>query len=138
MTLHESHSQHDITTSVAKALEEWQEEAEESLDALASPQHPDSSLVAGFVGDWGTEARGMPSLTIQDDAKLFGSDGCNRLMSQGSFSGDEFRFGHMASTMMFCQGVDTWLSRASSARLAGGVLVLFDAAGEQIGFLDRR
>lgn len=78
-----------------------------------------------------------------------GSDGCNRIAGSYTFARADgtIDLGAMISTMMYCEGVDTWLSRARTARLTpnadsdagadGSRLVFFDEAGAQIGSLSR-
>lgn len=138
MTLRETHCTRDIAPQVAEALEEWQEEAEGALDALAHPANPARPAADTIVGDWGPPGSGSPNLTILPEGAFLGSDGCNQLVGQGTFVGDEFRFGRVVGTMVRCPGVDTWLSRAATARLEGGVLVVLDGRGERLGFLERR
>jgi heat shock protein HslJ len=93
---------------------------------------------ASFVGDWGQPGSGRPSLTITEDGSFQGTDGCNRLTGKGSISGDVFDFGTMASTSMACSDVDTWLSRAETAKVDGTVLVIYRQGGDKIGTLPRR
>lgn len=88
-----------------------------------------------MIAQWGSEAAGQPSLVLWEDGRASGSDGCNRLMGSWSREGDGYLFSQMASTMMYCQGVDTWLSRLASARQVDGQLVISDAQGRQIGRL---
>jgi heat shock protein HslJ len=93
---------------------------------------------ASFVGDWGQPGSGRPSLTITEDGSFQGTDGCNRLTGKGSISGDVFDFGTMASTSMACSDVNTWLSRAETAKVDGTVLVIYRQGGDKIGTLPRR
>lgn len=89
-------------------------------------------------GTWGKpDVRGEPSLVLEDDGSLSGSDGCNRLFGDYTVDGDRVEFGVIGSTMMFCEGVDTWLSAASTARVDGDRLVVSDESGAEIGTLDR-
>ena len=46
-------------------------------------------------------------------------------------------FGQLASTMMFCEGVDTWLSQAATATRQGATLTVLNDAGTPIGTLKR-
>ncbi len=87
-------------------------------------------------GQWGTDKAGEPSLALWEDGRVSGSDGCNRLMGTWHREGERIVFGPLASTMMYCQGVDTWLSQAASAREEPGQLVISNADGVQIGRLD--
>lgn len=88
-----------------------------------------------MIGQWGGEEPGQPSLVLWAGGRVSGSDGCNRLMGSWHAEGDGYLFSQMASTMMYCQGVDTWLSRLASAREADGQLIVCDAGGLEIGRL---
>ncbi|AXJ08371.1 META domain-containing protein [Arthrobacter sp. PM3] len=91
-----------------------------------------------FTGSWGQSAQGQPNLTITDDGSFQGTDGCNRLTGKGSVSGDSFNFGPIASTMMACSDVDTWLSQAHTAKVDGTVLVVYGNSGDKIGTLAKQ
>jgi heat shock protein HslJ len=97
-----------------------------------------STAAHATVGSWGSEKQGEPSLTIAEDGAFNGTDGCNSLSGRGTFEGDTFALGTFASTMMACPGVDTWMSKASTATADGDKLVVKDAAGTEIGTLDKR
>ena len=93
---------------------------------------------ASAAGSWGTpdsSGQGEPGLNLSDDGKVTGNDGCNRLMGDWTETDGKVEFGALASTMMFCEGVDTWLLTAASARVQGGVMTVQDAAGEVLGQL---
>lgn len=99
---------------------------------------PAATSAASAVGSWGEpDERGRPSLLLAADGGLTGSDGCNRLMGSWTADGTTVTFSPLASTMMFCEGVDTWLLGAASAELTGDTLVVRDAAGAEIGTLER-
>ena len=88
------------------------------------------------VGTWGDpEATGTPSLTFLEDGSYAGTDGCNQVGGSWSADGDTIDLGAMRSTMMYCEGVDTWLTGATSARIADGELDFLDEAGAAIGSL---
>lgn len=89
------------------------------------------------VGRWGTDAGGQPFLELVDDGSAHGSDGCNRLLSSWTTEGDQITFAPLATTLMYCEGVDTWLSRAATASVDGDRLVVRDASGAVIGTLQR-
>jgi heat shock protein HslJ len=89
------------------------------------------------VGTWGSTSSGQPNLDIQDDGTFSGSDGCNRLSGQGQIDGDEITFGSIASTMMACEGVDTWLSKAATGNVSGDTMTVLDDGGKTIGTLKR-
>lgn len=92
---------------------------------------------AKVVGHWGSTASGQPNLNIEDDGTFSGSDGCNRLSGQGQIDGDEITFGSIASTMMACEGVDTWLGKAATGNVKGDTMTVLDDKGSTIGTLDR-
>lgn len=91
-----------------------------------------------LLGTWGTTAPGSPSLTFDEGGQVSGTDGCNRLAGSWTQDGTDVSFGgSMASTLMACVGVDTWLSSLHSARIDGDTLVILDQGGQQIGTLTR-
>lgn len=92
-----------------------------------------------FESFWGSEKPGQPNLVLAaDDAftgTVAGTDGCNRLAGRWRLDGGVVRFTQMASTMMYCEGVDTWLSQAASAEVRGKTMYVFDRGGNSIGTL---
>jgi heat shock protein HslJ len=90
------------------------------------------------TGSWGTDAPGQPNLTLGEDGKVSGTDGCNRLVSTWKQDGDTVTFSVVASTNMHCEGVDTWLSGMHTATVSGDTLTVADADGDTIGTLRRR
>lgn len=76
-------------------------------------------------------------MEFTEDGKVSGTDGCNRLSGGYSEDADTVTFEQLASTMMFCEGVDTWLSKAATAKLSGDSLVISDESGTEIGTLKR-
>ena len=90
-----------------------------------------------FVGVWGnTSDPKQPSLELKSDGNATGTDGCNRLMGSWKEDGKTIAFGGLASTRMACEGVDTWLSNASTARIQeDGKLAVFGQGGDEIGTL---
>jgi len=106
--------------------------------APASPTGTgDTDASTSAVGTWGADAQGEPSLTLSEDGKLSGTDGCNRLTGSWTQDGATVDFGEVASTMMFCEGVDTWLVDLDTATVDGSTLRILDAEGTEIGTLDR-
>lgn len=89
------------------------------------------------TGLWGQQEQGQPWLKLFKEGKVAGSDGCNNLMSTWSQEAEKISFSAMASTMMYCHGVDTWLSTADHATIQDGSLLVFDANDQQIGTLPR-
>jgi heat shock protein HslJ len=93
-----------------------------------------------LVGTWGSTDEREPNLVFADDGELTGTDGCNRLVGSWSLDGDTVVFSDIASTLMACEGVDTWLSGAASASLVAGdddELRVFDDTDSEIGTLER-
>lgn len=89
------------------------------------------------VGTWGSAAPGQPQLRFAEDGSVSGTDGCNRLAGKWTLENKVVIFQQMISTMMYCEGVDTWLSGAASARVHGNALHVYDRAGLEIGTLVR-
>lgn len=89
------------------------------------------------VGTWGSAAPGQPQLRFVEDGSVSGTDGCNRLAGKWTLENEVVIFQQMISTMMYCEGVDTWLSGAASARVHGNALHVYDRAGQEIGTLDQ-
>lgn len=91
------------------------------------------------VGTWGDPSvEAEPYLSLAEDGSLTGSDGCNRL--SGSWSVDEadqVLFEDVASTRMFCEGVDDWLSGLAAADIAGTTMTVLGQDGSEIGQLER-
>jgi heat shock protein HslJ len=106
--------------------------------ALAALTGCSGPALKSFTGSWGQTVKGQPNLTITDDGSFQGTDGCNRLTGKGSVSGDSFNFGPIASTMMACSDVDTWLSQAHTAKVDGTVLVVYGNSGDKIGTLAKQ
>ena len=93
---------------------------------------------ADVTGTWGTpDATGTPGLELKDDESATGTDGCNRLVGTWSMNGDTIEFGSFASTLMACEGVDTWLNGASTATVDGSTMTIQDDGGDEIGTLQR-
>ncbi|MET4060917.1 heat shock protein HslJ [Arthrobacter sp. UYP6] len=94
--------------------------------------------VPSVEGAWGnTEDSSAPSLDFASDGRVTGTDGCNRLMGHWTQDGTAVTISDLASTMMFCQDVDAWLSAASTAEIDGETLAVFNEDGEPIGTLER-
>ncbi|EMQ98532.1 META domain-containing protein [Paeniglutamicibacter gangotriensis] len=89
------------------------------------------------VGSWGSDVPGEPNLVLEQDGKLSGTDGCNRLIGSWERTGDTLEFGPLGGTRMLCEGVDTWLADAASATLGTDSLQIYNAADQPIGTLDR-
>lgn len=108
-------------------------------DASTTPAAGTGSADAvGIVGAWGdTDAPTSPSLVFAEDGTVSGTDGCNRLRGAWTADGDTVDFAPLASTRMFCEGVDTWLSTGASGTWTDSQLVIVDEDGTEIGTLER-
>lgn len=88
-------------------------------------------------GTWGSTASASPNLTFSEDGTVTGTDGCNQLTGSWDADGDVVQLSDIASTMMYCEGVDTWLSEASQVVADGTTLTVSDTTGATIGTLER-
>ncbi|MFE4196930.1 META domain-containing protein [Paenarthrobacter sp. NPDC056912] len=90
-----------------------------------------------FVGVWGEpNDTKKPSLDLKSDGNATGTDGCNRLIGSWKEDGKTITFGGFASSRMACEGVDTWLSNAVTAKIQeDGKLAVFGQGDTQIGTL---
>lgn len=83
---------------------------------------------------WGKlDTRGEASMTFTADGAAHGSDGCNIVNGKWTEEKGTVKLGQLASTMMFCEGVDTWLTGAATAVAEGDTLTFSDEAGKEIG-----
>lgn len=109
-----------------------------AVSALAALALTGCSAGGSVTGIWGeVDVQGKPSLEFGTEGVVTGTDGCNRIMGSYTANGGEIAFGNLASTMMFCEGVDTWLTQASTATLSGDTLTVFNEGGSEIGTLER-
>lgn len=95
-----------------------------------------------IVDDWSgaTDGQNGPvpvSLAFRDDGTLGGNDGCNTLFGEWSPTRDGAVVEQLASTLIFCMGVDTWLSGADRFVVDGDRLHVFDDQGTELGTLHR-
>lgn len=107
-----------------------------SESGASQPTESETSVILQDpAGLWGSKDQGQPWLELSEDGKVAGSDGCNRLT--GTWSGsEELEFPALASTKMYCDGVDDWLSRAATAKLEeGNKMLVLDADGKELGTL---
>ena len=49
----------------------------------------------------------------------------------------DLTFENVASTLMACADVDTWLSALDTATIDGSTMTVFDESGDEIGTLER-
>lgn len=96
---------------------------------------PATTQVSGTWGD--TSRQSSPSLELGANGALSGTDGCNRLVGEYQATNDAIIFDQVASTMMFCEDVDTWLSGLSTATVNDKTMTIFDKNGVEIGTLTR-
>jgi heat shock protein HslJ len=95
-----------------------------------------SSGMVSAQGTWGDRGEtAKPYLELAKGGVLMGSDGCNQLHGSWEQSGTTVKFGPIASTLMACEGVDTWLSKAASAKVAGSTMTVYNSAHASIGTL---
>ncbi|PQZ87753.1 META domain-containing protein [Arthrobacter sp. MYb227] len=90
------------------------------------------------VGTWGVSEEGKPQLVIEDGGTLHGTDGCNRLIGNWAEADGNITFSQLAGTRMFCEGVDTWLSDAASAKIVNKTLEIHNAQDAKIGTLEHQ
>ena len=89
-------------------------------------------------GTWGAAGEGEPQLVLDSDGTLTGTDGCNRLTGTWEQADDtSLTFINVASTMMACEDLDTWLIALDTAVLDGETLTVKNADGAEIGTLPR-
>ena len=92
------------------------------------------------IGYWVESATpAAPFLSIQADGTYSGNDGCNVIVGGWEQADDEaILFTHGVSTLMACEGVDTWLNQAVKGRVRAGVMTLESAEGTVLGQLSSR
>lgn len=86
-------------------------------------------------GTWGEDDG--PQLVLAPEGSLSGTDGCNRLTGSWTQEADSISFTQVATTMMACVDVDTWLSGLDTGVMDGDVLEIYDIDGQKIGELNR-
>lgn len=90
------------------------------------------------VGTWGSTAEGEPHLIIAEDGSLGGNDGCNVMFGNWTSDADGLVFSEVGGTLMFCEGVDTWLSRMQTATIDGNVIHILGEGGTELGSLNKQ
>ena len=90
------------------------------------------------VGTWGSTAEGEPHLVINEDGTLGGNDGCNVMFGNWTSDADGLVFSEVGGTLMFCEGVDTWLSQLQTATVQGNELHVLGEGGEELGTLTKQ
>jgi len=96
----------------------------------------------GPVGTWTSSTSGStddtPRLVVGQDGSVTGDDGCNAFEGRWDPADAQIAFSDVASTLMACDGVDTWLSGLATAIVDGDTMTIQDGAGATIGELHRR
>lgn len=96
-----------------------------------------SSGSGDVEGAWGSSEGGQPQLELNEDGTLNGTDGCNRFSGSWELEDGVISFGEVASTLMACEDVDTWLNGLSTATVDGDILRVLDVSEAEIGTLER-
>ena len=93
---------------------------------------------ADVVGEW-SEPGADPAvgLELMEDGTVTGTDGCNRLNGRWEIDDLTVEFDQVSSTMMACEGVDTWLSALDAATVSGDELIVLDDNDVTIGTLEK-
>ncbi|GAA2223225.1 META domain-containing protein [Herbiconiux moechotypicola] len=107
------------------------------VDAPADMTEGDGGTRGEAAGTWVSEVPGA-SLVLDPDGAVSGSDGCNRLTGSWTEADNVVIFSGLASTLMACEGVDTWLSQATSFSYDGDEALVVGAEGTEIGTLTRQ
>jgi heat shock protein HslJ len=89
-------------------------------------------------GTWGDPGDAAPQLVLATDGTLTGTDGCNLLNGRWRADGPDVEFSDTLSTLMACQGVDTWLVQLSSATVDGDIMTVMSADGRKVGTLAKQ
>jgi len=90
------------------------------------------------TGEWSQpKSEPLVYLELVESGSVSGSDGCNQLNGTWKIDGSTIEFGPFAATMMACEGVDTWLSGATSATVSGDEMTVLDDGGKEIGTLSK-
>ena len=106
----------------------------------ASPtESADDEISAGAAaGTWGDATdSAQPSLELEEDGTLTGTDGCNQLSGEWVENGVDLTFENVATTLMACADVDTWLSGLDTAKIDGSTMTVYDESGKKLGTLER-
>jgi heat shock protein HslJ len=84
------------------------------------------------------------SLAFNAHGRLYGSDGCNRLLGSYTVQGDEISFSGMAGTQMAClpsqqstRRLPDALMGAEHGRIDSGILTLYSRSGQAVAILER-
>jgi hypothetical protein len=112
--------------------------------AAALPAGLSPATAGAIAGKWTPSALVVstdPHVVFHPDGTWTGSDGCNGGGGRWALGASgEFMATSGPSTLIGCEGapVPSWVAQASSAGIdADGRLLLFDAAGAEVGSLER-
>ena len=113
---------------------------ESTETALVRSDDPTVGPLGLPIGQWlESDAEGAPFLSIAADGTITGNDGCNNMFGSWAAGDDgSIEFSGIGSTMMYCDGVDTWLTRAAKATVQGGVMTVSDESGAVLGQLTQQ
>lgn len=95
-------------------------------------------------GRWGSPDPGLPEITLEEDGRAHGTDGCNRFTGtwriddDSEAEGTTVVFVDFASTLMACDDIDTWFAASVGARVHDDMMHCLDADGVEIGTLPRQ
>lgn len=115
-----------------------------------SPEKEVNKNVASVNGLWEEvdSSTGKPSDKIKGNLvfenfkngstqKIHGNDGCNNIMGSATVKDTKVEFTELASTMMFCEGVETVLSQANTATFTKDTMTVKDKDGKTISTLKK-
>jgi len=95
------------------------------------------------VGEWRGAIKGGEAdavrLTLSAGGQASGNDGCNSGGAPWELKDNQIHFGSFTSTKMFCEGVDSYLFDAQTAKVSkdGVTLKLFGEKAKPLGELHR-
>jgi len=124
---------HDDTLVIHSSFDSTETVLVRSTDPTIGPQ-------GRPVGYWvESDSENSPFLSIQADGRYSGNDGCNVLSGDWKQADDgAILFTNGAMSLMACEGVDEWLSRAVQGRVQAGVMTLQAEDGTVLGQLTAR
>ena len=103
----------------------------------STPSDSADSAAVDPTGKWTSPEAGEPFLEFSADGQVTGTDGCNRIQTTWEVDGDTILISSFTTTQKACAGVDTWLSKASSATIEGTVMKIADSDGTVVGGLEK-
>lgn len=103
----------------------------------STPSDSADSAAIDPTGKWASPEAGDPFLEFSADGQVKGTDGCNRIQTTWEVDGDKILISPFTTTQKACAGVDTWLSKASSATIEGNVMKIADSDGNIVGGLEK-